>query len=134
MATDLTEIFEKAHNEKNSWSRDNVIRVLKILKDCIPESQVDWEEGDENWGRVIGYGEEVAFCNALVPVVVVHEKYSKCVQLTNLGCHLIVVDSFSDHVFRIEPTILEQIVGRQVSRNVSYDELSILDLWWATVT
>ncbi|MFN7812692.1 MAG: hypothetical protein ACK5SI_08550 [Planctomycetia bacterium] len=129
----MTEIFEAALREKHVWTRGSVRGVLAALQNCIPETHVDWEEGEENWARLLRCGNVVALCSALVPVIVVLSKYSDGVQHALSGCHLIMVDSFSDDAFKIERTILEQIVGREMSRNVNYDKLSMDDLWWATV-
>jgi len=46
---------------------------------------------------------------------------------------LIEAECFDDKVYSLDKKIAEQIFQRQLSPNISYEALSINDLWWATI-
>lgn len=71
--------------------------------------------------------------NALIPLAFVLSNHRDTVQKILGDCAAVVVESFSSEDFSIDGKLLEQIVGHEVSSNVDYDQLSIDDLWWATV-
>jgi hypothetical protein len=132
MARDLTSTFQNAQN-RNSWRSDKFRLALASLQNCLPETQIDWEEGDENWARLLHQGKVIALVNVLIPVAFVLPRHSGAVCFALRDCNTILTDSFSEDTFRIDKDVLEKIFGRTLSRNVNYDRLSIDELWWATV-
>jgi hypothetical protein len=132
MTTDLTSTFQNAQ-DTNSWRSGKFRLALASLQNCLPETQIEWEEGDENWARLLHQGNVIALVNVLIPVAFVLSRHSSAVCFALRDCNTILVDSFSEAIFRIDKDVLEKILGKPLSSNVNYDRLSIDDLWWATV-
>ncbi len=133
MSTEITRKIELAHGQKATWNAAKVREILAALSTSIPTSNVDWEEGDENWARLIRNGEVVVLICALAPIIFVLSKYSDTVDSVVDDCQIISVDSFSEQNLAVDKCLLEKLVGRELSDNVNYDKLSVDDLWWATI-
>lgn len=125
--------FEIALGKKDCWGVAEARTVLAECRTRIGDSQIDWEEGDENWARLVKNGEVILLVSALIPLTFVLSSYCDAL-LDVLGdCVAVPVESFSAESFSVSRQLMEQVVGREVSTNVNYDQLSIDDLWWATV-
>lgn len=136
MTTNLDGDFREALLGRKGWNPNSVRKVVAAFRSVLPAASVDWEEGDENWARLMIDGEVVAIVNALVPIVVVLSKLRDKVQglAENNKVALIVADSFSDHSFCVDKQLVEQVVARELSSNIDYRSLSIDDLWWTTIS
>jgi hypothetical protein len=125
--------FEIALRKKDYWGVAEARNLLAEFRTRIGDSQIDWEEDDENWARLVKNGEVILLVNALIPLTFVLSSYCDAL-LDVLGdCVAVPVESFSAESFSVSRQLMEQVVGREVSTNVNYDQLSIDDLWWATV-
>ena len=124
---------ETALRKKDCWGVAEARIVLAKCRARIGDSQIDWEEVDENWGRLVKDGEVILLVNALIPLAFVLSSHCDAL-LDILGdCLAVPVESFSSESFSVSRQLIEQVVGREVSNTVNYDHLSIDDLWWATV-
>lgn len=128
--TDLTSSFLSAARE---GQRPTVTGILSVLTGLAREvgGAVDWEPGDEEWGRVLLGGDVVALVCARVPLVLV--------RLTTpahslLGFEVVVVNDFASQEYRVDRGLLESIFGRPLSPHVDWEGMSIDELWWATVS
>lgn len=135
MMHDLSNVFEEARRKADNWSHQAVREALQRITSLKDDFQADWEEGDEEWGRVLEGDRVVAFVCARVPLVVLHT--SIFVDLRQLseehGLAVEVVESFDENSYCVSRPLLERVFGKEISGNVSCDSLSICDLWWATV-
>lgn len=133
MNVDLTALLEEAAKKEAMWSSAHVAELAGAVAECHVGAHVDWEQGDEEWARVLGpkgIGPIALICKRIPvgficrgPVPTEPEDFT----------WLSISSSFSEPVFRVNPTVLEQIFRRAISRNLDYQSLSIQDLWWATV-
>lgn len=132
---DLTPTLRRAVYRTDIWSTDIASHVLSSLATAIPGSTVDWEQGDEQWGRVVRSGDVVGYVHAAWPLVIILSALEECVNQLSLAlqCEVIVTADFADKVFCVEKTFLECMCARAVSDNIDYRRLSINDLWWATI-
>lgn len=133
MKQDLSDIFQQSRPASATWTHEKVQDVLQALAALSPGSWVDWEPFDEQWGRVLDADDDVlGFVCARVPIGAARDD----VPLSDLPSDVawIRFRSTNDHDYRIAPELLEEVFGREISRNVDYEDLSLGDLWWATVT
>jgi hypothetical protein len=47
---DLTDIFRNALEARDKWTSGRMEELLGTLKRALPESSIDWEPPNENWG------------------------------------------------------------------------------------
>ncbi len=136
-AIELSPLFECAHRFSTSWNYESVRKALERLASSNSGAQIDWEKGDEQWGRVLVGNEVVAFVCAKLPLVAVHSKLSGIASGwagNQDGAEVIVMDDFEAADFSVDRSLLERIFGREISSNLDYNAISISELWWATVT
>jgi hypothetical protein len=132
----LTPMFQQsAEQSATGWSLDAAGRVLEQLRDCLDNSIIDWEKGDEEWGRIIQNQQVVALVCARLPFVIVLAKMKQAVEKALLGSSLslVSVEDMSAKLFSVDKHILEFLFSKQLSDNIDYEHASIDDLWWATV-
>lgn len=131
MTTRIDELFRAARASSCAWSHRDVRRALEIL--AGRERIIDWEAGDEEWGRLVDAGGKVqAIVCALTPVCFGLPEVDR--RGLDAGVACMTVASMSEPVFEVDRRLLEEIFGRPLSTNVDYSRLSIEDLWWATVS
>jgi hypothetical protein len=130
---DLRAILAKAIAAKQIWHSSMVLAVLHTVESFIPDAWVDWEQGDEEWGRIIMPDGKVAvLVCARLPLGFIS---APAVDPAALPTELtwVQVASMSDAAFIVDQRALEDAFGRQLSDNIDYTALSAQDLWWATV-
>jgi hypothetical protein len=131
--TDLEAIWSKAIAARQHWQPTTVHDVLRKVASLVHAARVDWEQGDEEWGRVIaGDGHVAALVCARLPFgFIAASEVDPAVLPTELTW--VQVASMSDPAFCMDKRTLEETFGRELSDNVDYNALSAQDLWWATV-
>ncbi|WP_159397848.1 hypothetical protein [Sorangium cellulosum] len=133
MKQDLSDVFRHSRAASSTWTHEKVLDILHALAARAPGASVDWEPGDEEWGRVLDADNEVlGLVCARVPIGAARDD----VPLSELPSAVVWIQfrHIHDHNYRIAPEILEEVFGFRVSRNVDYEDLSMNDLWWATVS
>lgn len=133
MKQDLGELFQHGRAASATWTHERVDEALQALAVQSPGSRVDWEPGDEEWGRVVDTdGGVVGLVCARIPIGAARNDISRA----GLPKFLIWIGfgSTNEPEFQVAPEILEEVFGRQVSRSINYRSLSLNDLWWATVS
>ncbi|WP_437528483.1 hypothetical protein WME79_45525 [Sorangium sp. So ce726] len=94
---------------------------------------MDWEPGDEEWGRVIDVdGNVVGLVCARIPIGAARDDLPSS-ELPSF-VEWLQFKSMYESRYQIAPELLEGVFKRQISRNVDYASLSLNDLWWATVS
>jgi hypothetical protein len=132
---DVTALFENAKKGAVSWDHKKVSELLRGLRDAIPSSRIDWEPGDEGWGRII-VGKEVALIlNATYPVMIVANLFADDVKaaVDRFGVTCARVPNFEDRCLSADKAKLEALFFQPLPGAVDYTNLSAHDLWWATV-
>lgn len=133
MKQDLSDLFRQGLTGSAMWTYEKVGQALQALAVQCPGSRVDWEPGDEEWGRVVDtHGCVVGLVCARIPVGAARDDLPQS-ELPGFVMWL-RFNSIHERDYQIAPEILEEIFGRRVSRNVDYGSLSLNDLWWATVS
>lgn len=135
MIQDISEAFEIAHKYSNIWTSQTVRKAIQIIVASGVGLQDDWEEGDEEWGRVLQDNNVVAIVCARLPLVFLHSSLAQLTPSLTEDCvvSVVVVRDFDDVTYAVSKSLLERLFERSVSENVSCDAMSINDLWWATV-
>ena len=72
---ELNSYLNAAQESINFWNEDDVEIFLKLISDQVDNSVVDWEVGDEEWGRVVLDTQPIALVCAKVPFVLFLESY-----------------------------------------------------------
>ncbi len=68
--TNLTSIFKRAAEGNKDWTLEDARRFLQEIAVAYPDSDVDWEQGDEEWGRVICGDSVVGLLCAKIPIAI----------------------------------------------------------------
>lgn len=130
---DLRAILAKAIAAKQFWHPSMVLAVLHTVKSFIPGAQVDWEQGDEEWGRIITPdGEVAALVCARLPFGFISAPEVDPATLP-IALTWVQVANMSEAAFTVDKRALEDAFERRLSDNIDYAALSAQDLWWATV-
>ncbi|XXY17783.1 hypothetical protein WME88_57110 [Sorangium sp. So ce216] len=133
MKQDLSDVFRHSRAASATWTHEKVQDVLQALAAHSPGSWVDWEPFDEEWGRVLDADNKVlGLVCARVPIGAARDD----VPLAELPSLVTWIQFMymHDHRYRVYPELLEEVFGRKISRNVDCEDLSMNDLWWATVS
>ncbi len=93
---------------------------------------IDWECGNEQWGRIIDARGVQALVCARVPLGFAQEDLDPARMTERV--FWMKVCSMDQPLFEVDRRLLEEVFGRPLSDNVDYSRLSVNDLWWATVT
>ncbi|WP_159397847.1 hypothetical protein [Sorangium cellulosum] len=132
MKQDLSDIFRHGLATSATWTRENVREALQVLASYSPGSYVEWEPGDEEWGRVLDSDNEiVGLVCARIPIGAVRDDVPRS-ELPS-AVTWILFKSTSEPYYQVAPEVLKEVFRREVSRNIDYGSLSLDDLWWATV-
>jgi hypothetical protein len=128
---DLDPILRAARDD-TEWSDKHAASLLQAIASRFRGGVVDWDEGSEEWGRVVLDGKDVValVCRRL-PLGIAKAAHAHQMPVGQVTW--IVVELMSEPKFRVGRLVLEQAFGRQLSDNVNYEQLSANDLWWATV-
>jgi hypothetical protein len=133
MRRDLNELFRDGLAGASTWTHAKAGQALQALAAHRPGSRMDWEPGDEEWGRIVDAdGGVVGLVCARIPIGAARDDIPRS-QLPDFVTW-ILFKSMDEPVYHVTPEILEEVFGRQVSRNVDDGSLSLNDLWWATVS
>jgi hypothetical protein len=133
--TDITSRIVAAESLATGWGREKVRQALSALAELYPEGTVDWEEGDEDWGRVVSGGGVIAFVSAIRPIafVLAHDELAAQRALLQMSIVIVPARDFDDRSFIVDPSVLSELARRPLTKNVSYNRASVNDIWWATV-
>jgi hypothetical protein len=132
---DITQKIIEAGSHAHGWTREKARHALSVLAVLYPEATVDWEEGDEDWGRVICRGVATAYVSARCPLVFVQADDGTAARQvsSHLGVIAIAAQDFDVPSFSVDPSALSDLARRPLTRNVRYDRATVNDIWWATV-
>jgi hypothetical protein len=124
---DITQKFVEAGSLDHEWTRENVRHALSTLAGLYPEATVDWEEGDEDWGRVISRGAATAYVSARRPLAFVQADDGTAAQRisSQLGIVAIAVQDFDAPSLSVDPTALSGLTRRPLTKNVLYNRASV---------
>jgi len=133
--TDITPQVTEAALRCQGWTFERVRAALSVLAEVYSGATVDWEEPDEDWGRVISDGEPAAYISARCPIAFVRADGEAAAQsvLTTLGVVVISARDFDAPSFRVDRHVLSRLSRRPLTENVSYERTSVNEIWWATV-
>jgi len=133
--TDITSKIVSAGSLAHGWTPEKVRHALSALAELYPEGTVDWEEGNEEWGRVISRGEVTAYVSARCPLAFVQADDEAEAQRVSsqLSILAIAVQDFDAPSINVDPSALSELTRRPLTKNVSYDRASVNEIWWATV-
>jgi hypothetical protein len=136
MMIDLTNAFRAALQAKDGWSLGQTQRLLHTVQNSLPGGRVDWEAGNENWGLVLSDKQVVAYVSSLAPLIFIRKDFSdslgKVADVFGVTC--LEYNSIKAFDYKIDRVVLEDFVGRNVSPNFDYSEMSLQDIWFVTVT
>lgn len=133
MRTDLSGLFRSGLAASDSWTNQHVRRALQKLVQQHPGSRIDWEPGDEEWGRVIdSSGAVLGLVCARIPVGAARHDLSPRALSDEVAW--LRFESMDERSYEIDRELLKQVFGRDLSENVDYASLSLNELWWATVS
>jgi hypothetical protein len=117
------------------WTHEKARHALSALAQLYAEGAVDWEAGDEEWGRVMSRGEATAYMSARCPLAFVRADDESAVRpvSSRLGIIAIAVQDFDAPSISVDPAALSHLTRRPLTGNVPYGRASVNEIWWATV-
>ena len=133
---DLEQTLVKARSDRRPWTADIVRRMLDCIVDRFPASRSDWDAGNESWGVVSRPGQGIAYVCVKMPLVIVLSPFAEDVRdcARADGAVVFEVGDFDEHRYKVDKMLLESMFGKKLTSVVSYDDLSIQELWYATVS
>jgi hypothetical protein len=133
--TDITSKIMEARSLSQGWTREKVRHALAALAELHPDGTVDWEERDEDWGRVISRGAAMAYVSARCPLAFVQADDETAAQRLSAQVDIvaITVQDFDVSSVSVDPSALSELTRRPLTENVLYDSASVNEIWWATV-
>ena len=130
----LSPLFQRASETPMPWSLDSAEGLLQKICGSLNESVIDWEKGDEEWGRVLQHKRVVSLVCARIPLVIVASDLKEVVEkLVDANFLIFCVDDMAAKSWLVDKKLLERIFSKALTDNINYAELSIDDLWWCTV-
>lgn len=134
MTRDISAIVETASGHRATWTAARFAQTLALLKAQLPGTVVDWEEHDEEWGRILSMDGSVgAYVYCTLPMVILDDSVVRFGVITPPDVVRLEVPSMNASCLRADKDQLEAALGRALSPNIDYDAFSADDLWWATV-
>jgi hypothetical protein len=132
---DITPKINEAAALDRGWAEDEVRHALSDLASLFPEGIVDWEPGDEEWGRIVSRGEVTAYVSARLPIAFIRADDGGPARViaSRLGIVAISVPDFDATSIRVDPEVLSRLSQEPLTENVSHEAASVNDIWWATV-
>jgi len=131
---DLEKGLRQALGNPSRWSTAKTRGTLKCITGRVPGASSDWDEGNENWATVSHGSRGIAYVCARVPFIVALQPFADEVKACADDAVILGVDDLDQHRYRVPRVLLEEIFAKPVTSIVSYDALSIRDLWYATVS
>ena len=129
--TSLDDIFRKAMQARPGWTRHDVHELASTL--LRKGLHVDWEEGDENWCRILdAEGQTHALVCALVPLVFVRGDMSPTPSVPEACC--VAFQDEDAPEFSVDEALLAECFEKPMTNVVDFGRLSVQELWYATVT
>lgn len=129
---DLTPLIRRAAKQASEWSEVQVAEVLSAVASRLPNAVVDWEPGDEEWGRVLLSDSVVALVSSRFPLVFVSQSANLVTEQLPDSITVETVESMDASEFAVDKVLLEETFQRPLSDNIAYAHISINELWWAT--
>lgn len=133
----MIDISSKIHEALTSgveWTTSDVKDLLQKLSEQIKGSCVDWEPGDEEWGRVLSLGKEVAFVSAKLPFAIIHANmFDRSRNPIRLGVVCVFVESFTEDVILVDRVLLSFLGSRPIPEGFAQNATNVIDIWYATV-
>ncbi len=74
---ELTNVFRAAQEKIDCWSEEDFKSFLYLVCQAVDNSVVDWEAGDEEWGRVILDSEPIVLVCAKIPLALFLKRYEQ---------------------------------------------------------
>jgi hypothetical protein len=133
-AADVTPLLLAAWEHHQEWSHPLVVSLLERLQLRFEGSQIDWEPGDEEWGRLLVDGQAVVLVCSRMPLAIIESLVFDHLR-RDLPDELMVlsVPSLSTPVLMVDRKVAESMFDRELSDNVDWGGMSASDFWWATV-
>jgi hypothetical protein len=134
--TDLTPLFVQcADRHAKTWTIGDAMALLQRIRELVADSVVDWEQGDEHWGRILLGDRVLSIVCVLFPLVIsTQDKVSDIGEaVANVNGVLLPVTSMAERSYSACKILLETLFHRPLTDAIDYHRLSIDELWWATV-
>lgn len=128
--------FKFTKNDICNWNQDVLMTLSASIKNAIPIIDFDWEPGDEEWARFLLEKEVILIICARLPLAMGRLDYSERLStfFEKNNMKFLVFKDFQEEVFSISKPLLEDVFSKKLSDNISYESISIGDLWWSTIT
>jgi hypothetical protein len=133
---DLENAILRAHKGFQLWTRERMQELVTCITGRIPGARSDWDSANESWAVISRPNQGIAYICAKIPFIVVADPFAKGVNECVKAEEAVVfeVSDFDDHRYKVTKSVLENIFAKTLTPVVSYDTLSIRDLWYATVS
>jgi hypothetical protein len=134
MNRNITNQLNLALSQSRYWSRDKFIKYLNTITNLVPGGNKDWDEyAGEKWGSILVDNKVAAYINREFPLVFIKA------ELSNITDSLqdIITINFSDNdttEYSVDSTFFEKwSEGRSNTGDLDAQNLSVNDIWWATI-
>lgn len=138
MTTDLTQPLIAARERAQEWTQETFWKTVELLLEKLPDTflRFDYDAGEE-WASIRWEEDLVALVRYDAPLIIIVEGSAKKVQpfLESNQIVTILVESMESKIYSIKPSKIGEIFPKNDwPSEIPSDQLSIGDLWWATIT
>ncbi len=138
MKYNLTHNCLDAKAKASGWSKEKLIDVVNLILSLVGTGKLDWDIGaGEDWARILGEKETIAFIRVDFPLAIVREAYATTLRaaLEKTGVVSIFVPDFERRLYELSMSELGNIFPRWHTEVEIIDpqNFSIDELWYATI-
>jgi hypothetical protein len=132
---DLTGFFIDAMTKFTSWPQGLLLKLLAEIKRTIPESNLTWETGSENWAVLTFDDRACCFINVDFPLAFLQKNFPRHLQDLLQAYQLVTVlfDNEESNNYRLDSKKVSKVWPDWRYPNCSLDIFSIADLVYGTM-
>jgi hypothetical protein len=134
MNKNITDQLKLALSQSSYWNREKFIKYFDTIKNSFPNGNKDWDEyAGEKWGSILVDNKVVAYVSREFPLVFLKTEIANVAE----SLQDIIIIYFSDNntdEYSIESNFFQQwSQGRSNIGDLDAQNLSVNDIWWATI-
>jgi hypothetical protein len=134
MNKNITDRLKLALSQSSYWDREKFIKYFDTIQNLVPDGNRDWDEyAGEKWGSILVDNKVVAYVSREFPLVFLKAELSN---ITDSLQDLIIINFSDNHVteYSIDSVFFEKwSQGRSNTGDLDAQNLSVNDIWWATI-
>jgi hypothetical protein len=134
MNRNIMDRLNLALSQSSYWSRDKFIKYLDTITNSVPDGMQDWDEyAGEKWGSILVDNKAIAYISREFPLVFIKTELA---HITDSLQDITTINFSDNHAteYSIDSAFFEKwSEGRSNTGDLDAQNLSVNDIWWATI-